>query len=403
MGLRRQGIYNQSNRGEEVEYFLSDEQKELKRLARDIAEEKILPIRAQLDQEGGFPHEIMKMLDEAGFPALFIPDEYEGNGGGVFNMRLVTAALSRVEAGVAVSYAATGLGLTPILVGGSEEQKKKYLPPVARGGCYFAYGLTEAEAGSDAGSMTTTAKRVGDEYILNGKKVFCTNAGVASVYTIFAKTDPEKGSRGISAFIVEKEFEGFSFGKTEDKIGSRASVQKELIFEECRVPAENLIGKEGQGFIIAMKTLDRTRPGIGAQALGIAQGAFELAFDYAQNRHQFGQPIGAFQSIQFMLADMATQIEAARALLYQTARMIDAGTKSVSKQSAMSKLYASDVAMRVTVDAIQIFGGYGYMRDYPIEKYMRDAKITQIYEGTNQIQRLVIGANLVRGGAVLPI
>jgi butyryl-CoA dehydrogenase len=389
--------------GGDVEYFLSDEQKELKRLARGIAEEKILPIRAQLDKEGGFPLEVMKQLDKAGFPTLLVPGEYGGSGGGVFNMSLVVEELARIEAGVAVSYAATGLGLTPILVGGSEEQKKKYLTPVAEGGCYFAYGLTEADAGSDAGSMTTTAKKVGDEYILNGKKVFCTNAGVADVYTIFAKTDPDKGSRGISAFIVEKDLEGFSFGKTEDKIGIRASVQKELIFEECRIPAKNLIGKEGMGFIIAMKTLDRTRPGIGAQALGIAQGAFELAFEYAQSRHQFGQPIGAFQSIQFMLADMATQIEAARALLYQTARMIDSGVKSVTKQSAMSKLYTSDVAMSVAVDAIQIFGGYGYMRDYPIEKYMRDAKITQIYEGTNQIQRLVIGTNLVRGGATLPI
>jgi butyryl-CoA dehydrogenase len=386
-----------------VEYFLSEEQKKLKRLAREIAEEKILPARAELDREGGFPYEIMKIIDKAGFPALFIPEEYGGSGGGVFNMCLVTEELSRIEAGVAISYAATALGLTPILVGGSEEQKTKYLPPVAKGECYFAYGLTESDAGSDAGSMTTTAEKVGDEYILNGKKVFCTNAEAADVYTVFAKTDPAKGSRGISAFIVEKGTEGFSFGKVEDKMGIRASVQMELIFEDCRIPVSNLIGKEGQGFIIAMKTLDRTRPGVGAQALGIAQGAFELAFNYAQARHQFGQPISAFQSIQFMLADMATQIEAARALLYQTARMIDSGAKSVSKQSAMSKLYTSDVAMRVTVDAVQIFGGYGYMRDYPIEKFMRDAKITQIYEGTNQVQRLVIGTNLIRGGATLPI
>jgi butyryl-CoA dehydrogenase len=386
-----------------VEYFLSEEQRRLKRLAREIAEDKILPVRARLDREGGFPHEIMKLLNQAGFPALFVPDEYGGSGGGVFNMCLVTEELSRIEAGVAVSYAATGLGCTPIIVGGSEEQKRKYLPPVAAGEAFCGYGLTEAEAGSDAGGMQTTARRVNDVYVLNGKKVFCTNAGVADLYTVFAKTDPEKGSRGISAFIVEKDFEGFSFGKTEDKMGIRASVQRELIFEDCPVPVGNLIGREGQGFIVAMKTLDRTRPGIGAQALGIAQGAFELAFDYAQKRHQFGQPIGAFQGIQFMLSDMATEIEAARALLYQTARMIDSGARSVSKQSAMSKLYTSDVAMRVTVNAVQIFGGYGYMRDYPIEKYMRDAKITQIYEGTNQVQRLVIGTNLVRNGAVLPI
>jgi len=396
-------VFGHQEQGEGVNYFLSEEQKSLKKLAREIAEKEVLPVRARLDQEGGFPHEIMKTINEAGLSALFIPDEYEGKGSGVFNMCLVTEELSRIEAGVAVSYAATGLGLTPILVGGSDAQKRRYLPPVARGESYFAYGLTEAEAGSDAGGMRTTARKTGNEYILNGKKVFCTNAGVADVYTVFAKTDPEKGSRGISAFIVGKDADGFSLGKTEDKMGIRASVQRELLFEDCRIPAGNLIGKEGQGFIIAMKTLDRTRPGIGAQALGIAQGAFELAFDYAQSRQQFGQPIGSFQAIQFMLADMATQIEAARALLYQTARMIDSGEKSVSRESAMSKLYTSDVAMRVTVDAVQIFGGYGYMRDYPIEKYMRDAKITQIYEGTNQIQRLVIGTHLVRTGPVTPI
>ncbi len=386
-----------------MEYFLTEEQRKLKKLARDIAEETILPVRAELDRNGGFPEEIMNVLDKAGLHGVFIPEEYGGAGGNVLEMCLVAEELSRIESGVAISYAATALGLTPILVGGSEAQKKKYLSPVVDGGYYFAYGLTEADAGSDAGSMMTTAKKVGKEYVLNGKKVFCTNAGPASVYTVFAKTDPEKGTRGISAFILEKDTEGFSLGKIEDKMGIRASIQRELIFEDCKIPAENLIGKEGQGFIIAMRTLDRTRPGVGAQALGIAQGAFELAFEYAQSRHQFGQPIGAFQSIQFMLADMATQIEAARALLYQTARMIDSGAKNVSKQSAMSKLFASDLAMRVTVDAVQIFGGYGYMRDYPIEKFMRDAKITQIYEGTNQIQRLVIGTNLVRSGAGIPI
>jgi butyryl-CoA dehydrogenase len=389
--------------GEVLEYFLTEEQKKLKRLARKIAEEEVLPVRDRLDQESGFPYEIMKVIDAAGLPAVYVPEEYGGTGGRILDMCLVTEELSRIEGGVAVSYAATALGCTPIIVGGTQEQKKKYLTPVAKGGYYFAYGLTESDAGSDAGAMQTTARRVGDEYVLNGKKVFCTNAGAADVYTVFAKTDPEKGSRGISAFIVDKESDGFSLGKIEDKMGIRASIQRELIFEDCRVPAGNLLGKEGQGFLVAMKTLDRTRPGIGAQALGIAQGAFELAFDYAQNRHQFGQPISSFQAIQFMLADMATEIEAARALLYQTARMIDSGIKSVSKQSAMSKLYASDVAMKVAVDAVQIFGGYGYMRDYPIEKFMRDAKITQIYEGTNQIQRLVIGTNLIRSGAKLPI
>jgi alkylation response protein AidB-like acyl-CoA dehydrogenase len=282
------------------------------------------------------------------------------------------------------------------MIGGSEAQKKQYLPDIASGEKYCAFGLTESDAGSDAGRMRTIAQKKGDHYILNGNKIFCTNGQVADTYTVFAKTDPEKGSRGISAFIVEKGWEGFGFGKVEDKLGIRSSIQTELIFEDCRVPVENLLGKEGQGFIIAMRTLDKSRPGIGAQAVGIAQGAFELAAGYAQQREQFGGPLSSLQAIQFMLADMATHIEAARGLVYQTARMIDRGAKNFTKESAMCKLFSSDVAMQVSIDAVQIFGGYGYMRDYPIEKYMRDAKITQIYEGTNQIQRLVIASNLIR-------
>jgi butyryl-CoA dehydrogenase len=379
-----------------LDYFLSEEEQRLKKLAREVAEKEIIPVRAELDREGNFPHAILKKIAEVGLPQVYVPKEYGGTEGSIFGLCLITEELARAEAGVAVCYAASALGCLPIMIGGSDEQKKRYLPPIASGSTYCAFGLTEPDAGSDAGRMTTVAVKKGDEYILNGKKIFCTNGEVADTYTVFAKTDPEKGSRGISAFILEKGWDGFSFGRKEDKMGIRSSIQTELFFEDCRVPVRNLLGKEGQGFVIAMKTLDKSRPGIGAQALGIAQGAFELATEYAQNRVQFGGPLTALQAIQFMLADMATEIEAARGLVYQTARMIDRGIKNCTKDSAMCKLFASDVAMRVTVDAVQIFGGYGYMKDYPVEKYMRDAKITQIYEGTNQIQRLVIASNLIR-------
>ena len=383
-----------------MDYFLTDEEQRLKQVARDIAEKDLLPVRDKLDRESEFPHEIMKIIAEAGLPRVYVPSEYGGTNGSIFELCLITEELSRIDGGTAVSYAASALGSLPIMISGSEEQKKKYLPDIASGEKYCAFGLTESDAGSDAGRMRTVAVKKGDEYILTGSKIFCTNGQVADTYTIFAKTDPEKGSRGISAFIVEKGWEGFSFGKIEDKLGIRSSIQAELIFEDCRVPARNLIGREGAGFVVAMKTLDKSRPGIGAQALGIAQGAFELAAEYAQKREQFGGPISALQAIQFILADMATQIEAARGLVYQTARMIDRGIRNVSKESAMCKLFASDVAMKVTVDAVQVFGGYGYMRDYPVEKYIRDAKITQIYEGTNQVQRLVIATNLVRELAI---
>ncbi|MCM8759884.1 MAG: acyl-CoA dehydrogenase family protein, partial [Candidatus Omnitrophica bacterium] len=315
---------------------------------------------------------------------------------GIFELCLVIEELSRVCGGIALCLAASALGTFPIVLFGNESQKQKYLPALAKGEKLAAFGLTEPEAGSDAGSIRTQAKRQGDYYILNGTKQWITNGGEADVYTIIAITDPKKGARGASAFIVEKGTEGFTFGKKEKKMGIRASATRELIFADCKVPAENLLGREGMGFLVAMKTFDFTRPGVAAQAIGIAQGAFEAALEYAHTRHQFGHPISSFQAIQHMLADMATQIEAARALTYATARMIDAGKFSGSKESAMSKLLASDVAMKVTVDAVQIFGGYGYMRDYPVEKMMRDAKITQIYEGTNQIQRNVIALELIK-------
>ncbi len=287
------------------------------------------------------------------------------------------------------------LGATPIILAGNEEQKRTYFPRLASGEWLAAFGLTEAGSGSDAAAMTTVAARKGDKYILNGSKRFITNGGLAQVNSVFAMTDPEKGTRGISAFIVEKDFPGFSVGRIEEKMGIKGSQTAELIFTDCEVPVENLIGKEGDGFKIAMMTLDRTRPGIGAQAVGIAQGALDLAVSYAKQRIQFNKPIAENQGIQFMLADMATKVEAARLLVYNVAEMIDRGEKHFSKYSAMAKTFASDAAMAVTSDAIQVLGGYGYMKEYPAERMMRDAKITQIYEGTNQIQRLVIARALL--------
>ena len=377
----------------------------IKELAQRIAEEKIKPVRQKYDEEAIFPWDIVKELAQTDLFRVFIPVEYDGmveEGLGITNMCIVTEELSKACGGIALAFAGSGLGAFPILLFGNEEQKKKYLPQIASGEKLAAFALTEPEAGSDAGAVRTTAKRDGDYYILNGNKIFITNGGEADIYTVIALTNPEKGARGASAFILEKGTPGFEFGKKEDKMGIRASATRELIFNDAKVPAENLLGREGMGFIIAMKTFDISRPGVAAQALGIAEGALEEALKYTYQRHQFGKNIISFQGIQWMLADMATQIEAARALIYEVADMIDKGeTKNIGHLSAMAKLFASDVAMRVTTDAVQLFGGYGYMREYPVEKMMRDAKITQIYEGTNQIQRNVIAAHLVKQAAKL--
>ncbi|MEO0092356.1 MAG: acyl-CoA dehydrogenase family protein [candidate division WOR-3 bacterium] len=380
-----------------MNYFLTDEQKAIKKLARQIAEEKVKPVRQHLDETGEFPYEIMKEFSQAGLLGIYIPEEYGGAGGGVFEMCLVVEEISRICGGVGVCYAANGLAAYPIILSASEEQKKKYLPKMASGEWIGAFGLTEPNAGSDASSIQTTAVRDGDYYVLNGTKHFITNGEVAHLYTIIASTNPERGGRGLSAFIVEKGTPGFTFGKHENKMGIRASITTELIFQDCRVPVENRIGPEGTGFITAMRTFDRTRPGVGAQALGIAQGALEAATEYTQQRVQFGAPISSLQGIQFRLAEMATKIEAARALVYAAARHADSGAKDIAGYSSMAKFFASDVAMQVTIEAVQLFGGYGYMKDYPVEKMMRDAKITQIYEGTNEIQRLVIARELLRG------
>jgi alkylation response protein AidB-like acyl-CoA dehydrogenase len=382
-----------------MDYFFTEEQKQMQGLARRIADEKVMPVRAELDETETFPGEIMRLCADAGLFGVSIPAEYGGLGGGSFENCIVVEELSRACLGVSVSYAASLLGSYPILIGGSEEQKKKYLPDVASGKRIAAFGLTEAGAGSDAQGIRTEARKVGDEYVLNGTKQWITNGGEADIYSVIAMTDRSKGGRGATGFILEKGMDGFTFGKKEKKLGIRASATRELVFQDCKVSKDRVIGREGLGFILAMRTFDRTRPGIGAQAVGVAQGALEAAIGYAKEREQFDRKIISFQAIQHMLADMATQVEAARALVYAVARYIDSNPREFSKVSAMSKVFPSDVAMKVTVDAIQIFGGYGYMRDYPIEKMMRDAKILQIYEGTNQIQRNVIALELIKEAA----
>jgi alkylation response protein AidB-like acyl-CoA dehydrogenase len=379
-----------------MNWFLTDEQKMIIETAREIARKKILPVREKYDHEGIFPWDVVKACAEADLCGLFIPAEYGGFGGGVFELCLAVEELSKVCGGISLAIAATALGTFPILLFASDEQKKKYLPDIASGKKLAAFGLTEANAGSDALSMKTAAVKDGDSYVLNGTKQWITNGENAEIYTIIAKTNPAKGARGLSAFIVDKGTPGFTFGKHEDKMGIRASSTTELVFQDCRIPAANLLAREGMGAVVTITTLNNSRPGVGAQALGIAAGALDDAVKYSRERIQFGAPVSSFQAVQHLLADMATEIEAARALMYATARTIDAGEKKFAKESAMTKLFCSDVAMRVTVNAVQVMGGYGYMREYPMEKRMRDAKITQIYEGTNQIQRNEIALQLIR-------
>ncbi len=382
-----------------LDYGLTEEQLMIRELARKIALEKGVPVREKLDETGEFPWEIMKVFAESDLCGLYIDEKYGGTGMGELAFCLATEEISRICGGIGVTFAASALGASPIVLYGSEEQKKKYLPDIAAGKKLAAFGLTEANAGSDAAGMETTATKDGDHYILNGTKQWITNGGEADTYSVIAISDRKKGSRGATAFILEKGMPGFTFGKKENKMGIRCSATRELVFQGCKVPKENVIAKEGMGFIVAMKTLDMTRPGIGAQAVGIAQGALDEAIKYAKQRVQFGKPIITLQAIQHMLADMATQIEAARSLVYSVARAIDNGSKDFTKEAAMCKLFASDTAMRVTTDAVQILGGYGYMKEYPVEKMMRDAKITQIYEGTNQIQRNQIGLGLIKEAA----
>jgi alkylation response protein AidB-like acyl-CoA dehydrogenase len=377
-----------------MDYFLTEEQQMVVDLARQVAEEKVLPVRAEYDEKEEFPADIMEHLAAADLFGLHIPEEYGGMGLGGFAHALAVEQIARVCCGVACSYAASMLGAYPILLYGSDDLKARYLPLIACGKKLAAFALTESTAGSDAGGIQTRAVKDGDFYVLNGTKQWITNASVADIYTVIAMTDPSRGARGAGFFVVEKGDPGFNFGKKEKKMGIRSSPTGELIFNNCRIPADRLIAREGLGFVIAMKTFDMSRPGVGAQAVGLAQGALEEAVTYARSRIQFGKPVAGIQAVQHILADMATQVEAARALVYAVSRFIDSGARDVSKVSAMAKLFPTDVAMKVTTDAVQVFGGAGYMREYPVEKMMRDAKILQIYEGTNQVQRNIIGQEL---------
>jgi butyryl-CoA dehydrogenase len=385
-----------------LEYFLTEQQKTIKGLARRLAEERIRPVRAELDEKEEFPWAIIKDLAAADLFRVFIPEQYEGLGGGCFELCLVVEELSRVCSGVAVSYAASALGTYILMDYGSEEQKQKYLPDVASGRKLTAFALTEPTAGSDASAIRTTAGKVSGGYLLNGTKQFITNGGEAELYTVIALTDKAKGARGASALLVEKGTPGFTFGKKEKKLGIRASATRELVFKNCLIPEGNIIGRAGMGFIMTMRLLDRSRPGIGAQAVGLAQGALEAAVDYTEQRVQFGHPLISLPVVQDKLAGMAILVEAARALVYAAARTTDSGVKSFTEESAMAKVFASDAAMKVTTEAVQVCGGAGYMKDYPLEKMMRDAKITQIYEGSNEVLRNAIAISLRKRKARTP-
>lgn len=376
-------------------FTLTQEQLAIQKMAREFTEKVIVPVAAEYDEREEFPHEILKKMWENGLVNFTIPEDLGGPGLDAFTACLVTEELGRGCAGITTAAAANSLAFYPILIAGTEEQKKKFIPPITTTGKFAAFCLTEPNAGSDAASVSTNAKKTDGGYILNGSKCFITNGDVADLYVVFATVDKSKGIKGLTAFIVPKS-EGVSTGKKEKKLGIRASSTVVVNFDNVFVPEENVLGQEGEGFKIAMKTLDTSRPMIGALSVGVARGAYEHALKYSKERVQFGQPIASFQMIQAMLADMATRIDAARLLVWRAAKLVDEKAPFFAKESAMAKLFAGDTAMSVTTDAVQIMGGYGYSREYPVEKFMRDAKIMQIYEGTNQIQRLVIAGNILR-------
>lgn len=379
-----------------MNFLLTQEQEDIRAMVRDFADKSVAPTAAERDEKELFPRDIFEQMGQLGILGLPYPEQYGGAGSDYVSYAIAVEELSRVcgSTGIGVSVH-TSLCSWPIYHYGTEEQKQKYLRPLAEGTTLGAFGLTEPNAGTDAGAASTIAVKDGDHYVLSGTKVFNTNGGEAGIYVVFAMTDKAAGLKGVSAFIVEKDTPGFTFGKKEVKMGIRSSVQRELIFENCRVPAANLLGQEGQGFKIAMTTLDGGRIGVAAQAVGIAQGALDEAVKYSKQRVQFGKPIAANQAISFMLADMATKVEAARLLTYRAAHAKSQNLPH-SKEAAMAKMFASDAAMQVTTDAVQIFGGYGYSREYPVERMMRDAKITQIYEGTNQAQRMIIAGAVLK-------
>jgi alkylation response protein AidB-like acyl-CoA dehydrogenase len=377
---------------------LTDEQRELRDLVRTLARERIAPRAAEIDESHEFPWDVVELFREQGVFGLFFGEEWGGTGTGTLLALVAIEEVAKVCATSSLILAVQELGSLGLKLEGTQEQRERYLPRLASGEWLAAYALTEAGSGSDSAAMRTTARRDGDEYVLSGGKRFITNAGVASLYTVFAKTDPDAGHAGISAFVVESDAPGFEVARLEPKMGIAGSTTGELVFADCRVPADNLLGEEGGGFGIAMRILDRSRAGIAAQALGIAQGATDYALEYARTRETMGKPIAEHQLVAAKLADMETKCEAARGLLYRFGQMVDAGAPDdeLTKASAIAKLYCSDVAMEVTTEAVQVLGGYGYIKEYPVERMMRDAKITQIYEGTNEIQRLVIAREMLK-------
>ena len=377
-----------------IDFSLTEEQKALQEMSREFSEKEMKPNAAKYDKGEEFPEEVMKKAFEVGFLTCTIPKEFGGGGLSELDTVIISEELAAGCAGMYTTMMVNALAYTPVILYANDEQKKKFLIPQTEKMSFSAFCLTEREAGSDAGSLKTKAIKNGDEYIINGSKCFTSNGAIASWYVVFALTDPEKGARGISAIIVPRETSGVSVGKIEDKMGHRASNTAEIYFEDVRVPAENLLAKEGLGFIIAMKTLDHTRAPVGAAGVGVARAAMEYAVDYAKTRIQFGRPIALFQNTAFKIAQMAADIDAARHLVWRAAWLMD-NNMPCGKESAMAKMYGSDVAMKVTTEALQILGGYGYMKDYPMEKLMRDAKLLQIYEGTNEIQRLVISREVI--------
>jgi alkylation response protein AidB-like acyl-CoA dehydrogenase len=379
------------------DFALTDEQRMIRDLARKMARERILPHAADVDERERYPEEAMAAVVEAGLFGIWVPEAYGGSDLGCLALALVCEEIAWACAASGTQYLDQALGGLPILLAGTEEQKKKYLPPLATGELLSAYALSEPEAGSDAAGLRTTAVRRGDHYVLNGAKQWCTNGDHAGVLCVFATVDPSRRARGVTAFLIEPDMPGFSVGKKEKKMGIRGSPTVALHFNDCRVPVGQRLGEEGEGFRIAMETLDVTRPATGSLAVGIGQAALDAAVGYAKERRQFGKPIGEFQGIQFMLADMAMHVHAARLMVHHAARQVDAGIRGNTYEASMAKCWAGDAAMKVATDAVQVFGGYGYTREFPVERFMRDAKIMQIYEGTNQIQRVVIARELLGG------
>jgi alkylation response protein AidB-like acyl-CoA dehydrogenase len=375
-------------------FWLRDDERQVRDLTRAIARERIAPLAAQVDESEAYPADQLRRLAEQGLMGLYVPESYGGAGLGALAFCLAVEEIAWACASTAVIYLVQYAAGYPLVSHGTEDQKRRYLPRLASGEITTALSISEPGAGSDAASMTTTAVRKGDRYVLNGAKMWVTNGSHASVLTLFATMDRGRGHKGVTAFLVEPTFPGFAVGKLERKMGIRGSPTVALHLEDCEVPVENRLGAEGEGLRVALGALDRSRPAVGAQAVGIAQAALDAAVGYARERQQFGQPIAAFQGIQFMLADMAMQVHASRLMVHHAATLVDRGVPATSLESSMAKCFASDAAMKVTIDAVQIFGGYGYTREYPVERFMRDAKITQIYEGTNQIQRTVIAREL---------